>query len=376
MNPTRHVPRIALLCPGIGRVRRGMERSVAGIYEELHTSPGAEWHLLTGPGPAQGNRRLVPIFRREHVPGWITRIRPTGAFEIEQVAFFARCLPILARMSPAVIYCRDEILLRLLAAWKPIFLRRAHIIYGNGSPMPPPYPRSVALVQHLSHHGYRMALEANEPPDKQCFVPNAFPIPTTFSPTSSEAKCRLRQELGLPTNRHVLICVAAINRYHKRIDYLIHELALLPDPSVVLLLVGQQEAETPTVLAEGRAALGERLLVTSADSPALEAYYRAADAFVLPSCREAFGRVIVEALSLGLPTLVHNGPPFTEVAGPHGLYVDMARRGALADVLASPQAWRQDAETMAARHRWSYENYSWDRLKERYLEMFQTCLGR
>ncbi len=31
---------------------------------------------------------------------------------------------------------------------------------------------------------------------------------------------------------------------------------------------------------------------------------------------------------------------------------------------------------MAARHRWSYERYSWDRLRERYLEMFATCLDR
>ena len=53
-----------------------------------------------------------------------------------------------------------------------------------------------------------------------------------------------------------MLSVAALNRRHKRQDYLIAELAALPAPRPFLLLAGEPDAETPEVRAMATAHLG------------------------------------------------------------------------------------------------------------------------
>jgi glycosyltransferase involved in cell wall biosynthesis len=283
-------------------------------------------------------------------------------------------MPLLVRLSPDIIYTRNKFLSKLLAAWKTILRRKTRIIYGNGAASRPPFPKSFDIIQHLTAYRCRAAIAAQEPPDRQRFVPNAFHLRPAFSPTTTEEKRAQRRQLGLPADKRIVLCVSALNRYHKRIDHLIREVARLDDRDVVLVLLGQHERETPDLLALGREALGARFIAASVPASAVDGYYRAADAFVLPSCWEAFGRVIVESLAHGLPTLVHSGESFREIAGPHGTFVDMARPGLLADALASPALWLREPGAEVAAHRWAYEHYSWDRLKGPYLEMFESCL--
>ncbi|MBK5926859.1 hypothetical protein CCR87_05790 [Rhodobaculum claviforme] len=93
---------------------------------------------------------------------------------------------------------------------------------------------------------------------------------------------------------------------------------------------------------------------------ALAQAYRAADAFVFPSCTDTFGMVLVEAMACGLPIAAHDVPgPRDIVTLPElgALDADLGR--AVARALAAPG----DA---AARHAHARAGYCWDRVADTF----------
>jgi glycosyltransferase involved in cell wall biosynthesis len=100
-------------------------------------------------------------------------------------------------------------------------------------------------------------------------------------------------------------------------------------------------------------------------------HYRAADAFVLASLWESFGRVLVEAQSHGLPCLAHDYPVMRWVLGDEGDTADLTQPGAVARWLADPEACDPSEERARARHEAAYRRFSWDILAARYAEMLR-----
>jgi 1,2-diacylglycerol 3-alpha-glucosyltransferase len=79
------------------------------------------------------------------------------------------------------------------------------------------------------------------------------------------------------------------------------------------------------------------------------------------------GRVLVEALSHGLPCVAHGYPIAREVLGPHGTFADLRVPGALAAALA--QKFDLGPAAQRARHAWAHEHYAWETLAPRYVEL-------
>jgi glycosyltransferase involved in cell wall biosynthesis len=102
-------------------------------------------------------------------------------------------------------------------------------------------------------------------------------------------------------------------------------------------------------------------------------YYRSADLFVLGSRYEASGRVLLEALSNGLPTLCHDSETTRFVTGPHGLRGDLSRAGGLVALAASARDARMSESHRRAQHRFVYESFGWDALLPRYVSMLEAC---
>jgi glycosyltransferase involved in cell wall biosynthesis len=160
-----------------------------------------------------------------------------------------------------------------------------------------------------------------------------IPHPITF-PNAGLTKAEARQSLGLPATAHIVICAAAWNRHHKRIDHLINEAAASGRPDLHLLLCGQPEAETAGLKILGAQKLPGRCTWLTLPAKDMPKAYAAADWFVLPSLSEGLGAVLIEAAAAGLGVYAHRMPPAQFILGEDypGL-IDMAKPGILADRL-------------------------------------------
>jgi 1,2-diacylglycerol 3-alpha-glucosyltransferase len=89
------------------------------------------------------------------------------------------------------------------------------------------------------------------------------------------------------------------------------------------------------------------------------------------SLSEAQGRVLIEALSHGVPCVAHDSPVMRFALGDHALLGDFGIAGSLAR-LVTEQLGRDPAaaaESSHAGHAYVYERFSWDRLRPRYVEL-------
>jgi glycosyltransferase involved in cell wall biosynthesis len=182
----------------------------------------------------------------------------------------------------------------------------------------------------------------------------------------------------LPDGR-LLLCAARISRW-KRHDRVLDAFALLAErmPELHLVLLGGADPHDPAWMKEleQRAAampcaarihwLGQR--------DDMDAWYAAADALVLASAEEPFGRVVVEAMAHGVPVVAANagGPAEIIEQGVSGMLVDEdtpAGWAAALESLLQPGARR---ERMIEQARQRAGEFSLDR----HVERMQALLSR
>lgn len=123
-----------------------------------------------------------------------------------------------------------------------------------------------------------------------------------FRPDAS-ARQSIRKQLAIGDDRTVILFLGRLNR-DKGIFDLASAFALLAAhrPDVVLVLVGAEEdAPFERVREICRASVDQLRKVDFTHEP--ESYMAMADIFCLPSYREGFGQVIIEAAAAGIPTV-------------------------------------------------------------------------
>ncbi|WP_254453731.1 glycosyltransferase family 4 protein [Siccirubricoccus sp. G192] len=292
-------------------------------------------------------------------------------YEVEQTSF-AFNLWRQIRRDCDVVHVQDPILARMLAAAHRRGLSRPRVILANGTGEAPEMLRRFDWLQHLTP-GAAAAWEPQRPLGQAAFTIPNFIDPARFTPGDRLAA---RARLGLPGDRVVVFCCAAIRRRHKRIDVLIEEFATANRACggrMLLVVAGGREPETAEVVALAERLLGEdaRILI-DVPRPEVHALYQAADLFVLPSLFEMFGMVLLEAMSCGLPVICHDTPDFHYVTGPGALRQDIARTGGLAEALLAMLDPVRRAGLAAAARRHVEENFSDAAVIPQMLRMYEA----
>ncbi len=230
---------------------------------------------------------------------------------------------------------------------------------------PADYPPADHM-QQIAKVSYDEALRHGLPGNYMTLLPCGI-YPERFACAHSRAQ--LREEHGIAEDVFVILCVAALNRNHKRVDYLIEEVSRV-EGKCLLWLDGSLDHGDPGLVDFARERLGERCRITHVASNEVAELYHLADIQVHCSLFEAFGLSIVEGAATGLPLLTHNAPHFQWLLPNPDSWIDMERPGALSARLSFLMSHPEALEALTCAGQVS-ERFAWENLKHEYLALYR-----
>jgi glycosyltransferase involved in cell wall biosynthesis len=355
-------------------MNRGIESFFREAFDGLRGMNNVDMQLIKGAGQPTPDEQVAWTLRRTgRLAPLVGRLTGRTAAVVEQWSSFPSVVRHIRRFRPDVVFYSEANLGFLLHRARRAIGVPFRLLFSNGGPCHPPFVRTdfvhqVAPVYHAE------ALAAGEPPAKHILVPYGIHAPSDPPLCTPHEKQRLREQLNLPTDRPLLLSVGWISATHKRMDYVVREVASLPTPRPLLVLLGAIDDTSREILDLAQRLLGnDGFVARSVPYEQVSAYYRSADCFVLASLAEGFGRVYLEAMMHGLPTIAHRNPVTEYVLGDQGCLADLNVAGGLAGPLRAALAHPHDEG--AARRRWQYvrKNFDWSVLHPKYREMFQRC---
>lgn len=370
--------RIAVASSGLGHICRGIETWADDTANALH-SLGIDVYLYQGDGELvtewahvvscwkrfdTKSLKLIDFFR--HLGGW--RFGAGSGYQLEQTTFsynlwklIRNDFDILHVQDPWIAYC-FELLHRMN-------LSKPKVILAHGTEEPDEFLKKFRCIQHLAP----CYIDKNTA-QKQYAIPN-FVNTEMFCPGN---KNQARLSLGLPLNKIITICVAAIKTQHKRVDVLIDEYARsIHKQEGILLILGSRETDTDDIIQYGKRILGENVIFKIGVSRTeIPRYYQAADIFALASLHEMMPIAMLEAIATGLPIACNNTPVMSWITGEAGYLNDISQKEALThqlDRFIDPELRKRCS--LKARER-AIEYFSSINVVNRMIDMYKDVLNQ
>jgi 1,2-diacylglycerol 3-alpha-glucosyltransferase len=368
--------KVYLACTGVGLINRGIETFARECFDGLHCSEGLDITLFKGQGhDSLDEYRLWNLPRNGKLAPLLGKAIKRNGYVVEQLSSFLPFVQQIRKGKPDIIFYSDSNLGFQLYWWRKQIGVPYRLLFSNGGPCHPPFARTDHVHQVAPF--YRdTALQAGEPITKHSLVPYGINVPAGQPCADRSFKQQLRQQLGLPVDRPIVLSVGWISAEHKRMDYVVNEIAQLPEPRPYLVMLGHMDANSAAILTLAESKLGKQnFTACSVPYEQVVQYYQAADIFTLGSLQEGFGRVYLEALIHGLPCIVHDHPVMRYVLDHQGVFADFSRPGALATAITPLLQQPQVIEQQIQRREYVRQKFSWESLAPDYYKMFQDCLN-
>ncbi|MDE2028538.1 MAG: glycosyltransferase family 4 protein [Candidatus Omnitrophica bacterium] len=294
-------------------------------------------------------------------------------YTLEEMTFTLNLLPELLIRQFDIIHTQDPDVAFILQKFYRWGWLRSKVILGHGTEESFEFLKAFDYLQHLAPHHMEEAKAAGVK-IKKAFAIGNFIDTKVFRPGIGR---KLRQEIGVPQDAFVVLSVAAIKRHHKRIDYLIDEIAQIKNEKVYLLVAGASENETAGLINEAKTKLGRRaVFLTDFPRKQIQEVYAVADVFALCSLKEMMPIALLEAIASGLPAIVNRYPVEEWMIGPGGNAIDMARPGELSRTIQKylDGEYRTQKSQLAREH--AVENFSKEVIVRQYLKMYEAVLSK
>lgn len=384
-------PRIAVVSPFVDK-RHGTERCLAEQLErlardyEIHLFSsrvedtdlgGIRWHRVPDiPGP-----HLVKYlfwFAANHYCRWNERRRSGRRFELVYSPGI-NCLDadvVIVHIVFAEFLRQVEQSLRLsrnpVKTWPRILHRRLY------------YRLIIALERRIySAGGARLAAVSRKTRDDierhygarrpATVVYNGID-PRRFAPhIRKRARAEAREKLGIAPDRFVMLLVG--NDFKKKgLTCLLQAAQKMRNPRLLVLVCGQDDPAPFEPYTVGPGAVPTIFLPIRSD---VEFYYAAADAYIGPSLEDAFSIPPLEAMAMGLPTVVSRQSGVSEVLT-HGRDSLILEDPANADELARLLSLLKDDSLrgpLAANGAATAQGLTWDHNAEQMKRLFEQALA-
>lgn len=330
--------KIVIIATGLGLVHRGFEVSALEWAHALRATGKVEVLLLSG-----GNHpdaKQLPIISQTGCVAWILRklgLISDGA-RLQQRSFLPAAKHIIKKFNPDYIWLQEATLAVALQKWLSRTASRTKLVFCNGAPVSTSICSQFDLVIDLIPSARESLLSSGYPEGSSALIPHPVKLPPVRSDKENWRICN-----GFTSDDRIVLSVAAWNSHHKRIDYLIREVAQARkiDNRLKLLLCGQPTEESDQLKQLGTDLLGANIFWKTLPYDELVNAYGSADIFVLASNNEAFGAVIAEAAIMGLPIICNDFPSSHFILGEQYPGIkDLSSPGALAEYLTNQSALR------------------------------------
>jgi hypothetical protein len=204
-------------CTGVGVINRGYETFTVECFNQFKKVPEFDVKLIKGGGESKKDEIVIPYLPKESkLAAFIGKIRRRLPVWAQDNSFALAMIPTLLREKPDVIYYFEVFLGNALWEIRKILGLKYKLVFINGAPLNPPLNK-YDIVQQVLPYYYEKSLKYGLSENKMFLLPHGINIEQRNETKELNVITSLRNKYGIPCDRKVLICVGAINKYHKRI---------------------------------------------------------------------------------------------------------------------------------------------------------------
>lgn len=206
----------------------------------------------------------------------------------------------------------------------------------------------------------------NIPDEKVVVIPNGVDL-ENFKPDKRK-RLEIRQKYNISEDEIVLIFVG----HEFKRKGLTHLIKALPFVEAKLIIIGKKDLGPYESLVKDSKV--DDKIIFAGIVPKVEDYYAASDIFVFPTMYEAFSLVTLEAAASGLPILATkvNGTEELIRDGYNGFFIKRDPQN-IAEKISVLIEDKKLLRNMGENARKTAEGYSWDKIAERTMKVYEEC---